>query len=63
MERMGLVQGTREEIIRELDSLGADAARLGKTEKAREFARAIEAIKSGDGTVIVHKIRYDVLEG
>lgn len=57
----GLMEGTRAELIAELDRYGSDRHAHGKEDKAREFARAIGVLERGGEEVQVGRIVYRVM--
>lgn len=62
MRRRALNEGTREEILAELDQYGSDRAQQGKEDKARLYARAWHAVKGGAIEVEVEHAVYHVVE-
>lgn len=61
--RYGVSEGTREEVLAELDRYGADRAQQGKEAKARRYAEAIAQVGKGAVEVEVDRIRYRIVEG
>jgi hypothetical protein len=59
----GVTEGTREEVLAELDRYGADRAQQGKEAKARRYAEAIAQVGKGAVEVEVDRIRYRIVEG
>jgi hypothetical protein len=47
MRSYNVTEGTREEILAELDTYGADRAQAGKTEKAEVIADALREVRDG----------------
>lgn len=62
VRRYSVAEGSRSEILTELDQYGSDRAQQGKPEKAREFAAAIAAVEAGADEVIVGHSVYRVVE-
>lgn len=63
MRRRALTEGTREEILAELNQYGSDRAQQGKTDKAAEFADALREVRDGATWVEVGHTVYRVVEG
>lgn len=62
MKRSLLNQGTKDEILHELNRYGSDRAQAGKEDRAREYARAVNAIQEGAEQVEVEHAIYRVVE-
>lgn len=62
MRRSGLNEGTRAEILAELDQYGSDRLDAGKHDRAREYAKAINAIENGADEVRVEHAVYRVTD-
>lgn len=58
----GITEGSRTEILAELDRYGSDRAQQGKEEKAHRYAKAIAYIGKGATEVEVDGIRYRIVE-
>jgi hypothetical protein len=56
-----VTEGTRAQLLAELDQYGADRAQQGKAEKAREFARALDELENGADEVRVGHTVYRVV--
>ena len=61
MKRYNVTEGSRAEILAELDQYGSDRAQQGKPDKAREFKHAIDAIKDGADEVRVGHSVYRIV--
>lgn len=59
-----VTEGTREQILAELDRYGSDRAQAGKTERAQEYARAIAILENGDDgdECMVEHMLYRIVE-
>lgn len=60
--RYGVTEGTAAELIGELNEYHADRELQGKREKARQFAKARDAIENGANEVRVEHVVYRVVE-
>lgn len=64
MRSYNVTEGTREEILAELNTYGADRAQAGKTEKASVIADALREVRDGATWVEVSPRQvYRVVEG
>lgn len=61
MRRYPVTEGSRAEILAELEQYGADRAQQGKPEKAAVFAQAIHAIEAGAVEVTAGHALYRVV--
>ena len=57
MKRSNVNVGTRTEILAELEQYGSDRVAHGKTDRAREYARALASIEAGSDVV---RVRHSV---
>lgn len=63
MRRYNVTEGTRAQILAELDQYGSDRAQQGKEDKARHIAKAIALLgKGSDGAWIGNSHYYKVVD-
>jgi len=61
MRHTALAEGTRDEILGELEQYGSDRAQQGETEKARAYAQALHAVRAGAVEVRVEHAVYRII--